>query len=152
MTPEQRARIAEALLDAANDDRLNMKPEALMREAAEALQAALRCAHGHTTRRVGCVSCVLVFDRQTERGVDGGSADNPRLTTPANHQNERIKQLEVTVTTLQAALDGTEEEILAEARRFREVAATMESASAKHCHQRCAAVAEWCAIQLRRTR
>jgi len=26
-----------------------------------------KCAHGHTTRQVGCVSCVLVFDRPADR-------------------------------------------------------------------------------------
>lgn len=27
----------------------------------------LKCWHGHTKRQVGCVSCVLVFDRPAEK-------------------------------------------------------------------------------------
>lgn len=35
-----------------------------------------QCAHGHTSRKVGCVSCVLVFDRPAEK-MAGEASETP---------------------------------------------------------------------------
>lgn len=33
------------------------------------VESSRQCAHKHTKRQVGCVSCVLVFDRPAEKGT-----------------------------------------------------------------------------------
>lgn len=47
-------------------ERLSLSSATVGEGEAAALDASLRCAHNHTTRQVGCVSCVLVFDRPAD--------------------------------------------------------------------------------------
>jgi hypothetical protein len=48
-----------------------------LRKAASSQATPPKCAHGHTTRRVGCVSCVLVFDRPAAASSPATPTDQP---------------------------------------------------------------------------
>lgn len=49
-----------------------------------------QCAHGHMTRQVGCVSCVMVFDELTEHGYQHQVASAPQTGSM-----EALQQLQV---------------------------------------------------------